>query len=218
MDNSVAPDFAVPQPDLTTMRTRKGWKVVGYRIRTKAIPDAIEPYLVPGYKAVYRDRHLFACAQVAKIDPANTIPQAAAAKKVVATRIHSMIEDMESAELDAGTYLRVHSQDRDSLSQERSLCLLVSALYSTMASERRRFPVSCTTSTPTAWAAIARSCFSWHRARAANPYRRAPTVVAILQVAEEIGAFVVMFRLAIDEREQGFELAPSGRDGVEVRA
>lgn len=79
--------------------TRDGWKVLGFRVPTKAQPAVVEKYLVPRYRTVYRNRHLFSFDQVVPLDPVENERRCAAAKKAVATRIDRMETEMENVTL-----------------------------------------------------------------------------------------------------------------------
>lgn len=79
--------------------TRDGWRRQGFRVPSKACPARIEMYLVPGYRTVYRDRHLFSREQVVPLDQVDAERRSQAAAKAVATRLANMIELMRTVEL-----------------------------------------------------------------------------------------------------------------------
>jgi hypothetical protein len=81
------------------LRTRAAWKLAGFRVPAKAEPRATEEYLVPGYRNVYRERHLFAADQVIPIDEAEAERRSAAAEKAVETRVKNMNNLMSTVEL-----------------------------------------------------------------------------------------------------------------------
>jgi hypothetical protein len=85
--------------DEEVLRTRAGWKALGYRVPTKAEPDDTEEYLVPGYRSVWRERHLFSFEQVVKVDKKEAKKRSAAAEKGVQTRIENMYRKMETVKL-----------------------------------------------------------------------------------------------------------------------
>ncbi len=80
------------------LHTRDEWKEKGFRVPTKAQPD-IEPYFVPGYRTVMRERHLFSREQVVAIDAKESKMRSEAAQKGVETRIEHMEQAVEEAEL-----------------------------------------------------------------------------------------------------------------------
>lgn len=80
-------------------RSKAAWREAGYRVPTKAKPVKIEPYLVPGYRRVWRERYLYSFEQVVKIDPGEATRRSAAADKAIATRIARMRQEMETVEL-----------------------------------------------------------------------------------------------------------------------
>ena len=81
------------------LHTRSEWKEKGFRVPTKARPAAREPYFVPGYRTVMRERHLFSREQVVAIDAKETKLRSEAARKAVETRIERMEQAVEEAEL-----------------------------------------------------------------------------------------------------------------------
>lgn len=81
------------------LHTRDEWKEKGFRVPTKAQPAAIEPYFVPGYRTVMRERHLFSQEQVVAIDANESKRRSEAARKAVETRIEHMEQAIEEAEL-----------------------------------------------------------------------------------------------------------------------
>jgi hypothetical protein len=81
------------------LRTRAAWKTLGYCVPTKADPTKIEQYLVPGYRSVFRQRHLFSFAQVYEVSPNETRRRTEAAAKSTQTRVVNMQKAMEEVEL-----------------------------------------------------------------------------------------------------------------------
>jgi len=81
------------------LHTRNEWKEKGFRVPTKAQPAATEPYFVPGYRTVMRERHLFSREQVVAMDVEETKRRSEAAQKAVETRIQRMEQNVEEAEL-----------------------------------------------------------------------------------------------------------------------
>jgi hypothetical protein len=94
-------DQHIDAPKATTDRllTRDGWKAIGFRVPSKASPAKIESYLVPGYRKVYRDRHLFSSEQVRMIAPGDKERRSTAAVRGIATRTKNMVEDMATVKL-----------------------------------------------------------------------------------------------------------------------
>jgi hypothetical protein len=92
-------DYAATESLADVARTRAAWKGLGYRVPTKAIPATVEKYLVPGYRNVYRDRHLFSFSQVMPTDAEESLRRSIAAEKAVSTKIKNMNEAMRDVEL-----------------------------------------------------------------------------------------------------------------------
>ncbi len=82
-----------------SLLTRSAWKELGYSVPTKAEPAKIEEYLVPGYRRVYRDRHLFSFIQVNKVSASVKSKRESAAVKAIQTRTRNMEQAMEMVEL-----------------------------------------------------------------------------------------------------------------------
>ncbi|MES2390140.1 MAG: hypothetical protein V4555_00760 [Acidobacteriota bacterium] len=85
--------------NMSELRTRARWKADGYVVPKAAVPAKVEAYLVPGYRTVYRDRHLFSAKQAQRVDAATTQKRQAAAAKAFETRIENMERSMETAQL-----------------------------------------------------------------------------------------------------------------------
>ena len=83
----------------TSLRGRKAWEELGYRVPTKARPTCTERFLVPGYTAVYRVRQLFSFEQVVLIDPLERSRRRDAAELAVETRMNNMEAVMQTVEL-----------------------------------------------------------------------------------------------------------------------
>ncbi len=82
-----------------SLMTRSAWKELGYSVPIKEEPTKIEEYRVPGYRRVYRDRHLFSFLQVNKVSATIRLKRQAAAVKAIETRIRNMEDAMENVEL-----------------------------------------------------------------------------------------------------------------------
>lgn len=70
-----------PEINLDVMHTREPWKVLAYRVPTKAKPADIGWYTVPGYRCVKRERRRFRRPQVYAIDVAMAENDLAPAKR-----------------------------------------------------------------------------------------------------------------------------------------
>jgi hypothetical protein len=95
----ISQDTPIGQFDTDVLRTRAAWKTLGYCVPTKALPQKIDMYQVPGYTTVFRERHLFAYMQVRPVSEKVKQRRAAAAAKGVSTRVTNMLRAMEEAEL-----------------------------------------------------------------------------------------------------------------------
>lgn len=81
------------------LHSRKAWKELGFRVPTTARPAAIEPYVVPGYRSVMRERHLFSQEQVVPDDAEQARRRSETAQKAAETRIARMEQAVEEARL-----------------------------------------------------------------------------------------------------------------------
>jgi hypothetical protein len=98
-DRECSMTTAIQQKIEDKLMTRAAWKEQGYRVPTKATPAEIELYLVPGYRSVYRERHLFSFEQVKKVSKEEADRRSASATLGVITRTLNMEAAMENVAL-----------------------------------------------------------------------------------------------------------------------
>lgn len=82
------------------LKTRDAWKAAGFRVPTKAKPAKLEQYLVPGYRTVYRTRHLYSQDQVIEVSQAESMRRREAGLKAAETSARKTMEYAASCPID----------------------------------------------------------------------------------------------------------------------